>query len=894
MQPEPVAAYRLQLQPGFGFDQAADLVPYLLDLGISHLYASPYLQASAGSTHGYDIVDPSRVNEELGGVGAHAGLCRTLKEAGLGQMIDLVPNHMAIAGRQNPWWWDVLENGPSSRYATYFDVDWEASDERWPNKVLLPVLGDHYGRILEAGQLQLSHRDGVFILHYQEHSFPVDPSSLVGLLGRAAESGRSELLAFLAESHARLPRPTVTAREAVEKRHRDKEVLADLLARLCREEPETAKAIEAEVTRLNRDPDALDLLIDQQNYRPALWRTASRDLGYRRFFDIKDLVGLRVEDVSVFNAIHALPVTWVRQGWVQGLRIDHPDGLRDPAEYFHRLREACPKTWIIAEKILGPDEKLPSDWPIAGTTGYDFLNLVAGLFIDPGGEEALTRVYEDFTEERTGFHLLVRDCKRLVLTDLLGSELNRLTSLFVNICERHRRHRDYTRHELHEALFEIAACFPVYRTYVSASRSTVSAQDEYYVSRAVESARTERKDLDPELFLFLKDLLLLRVPGYLESELAMRFQQLTGASMAKGLEDTAYYRYHRLVALNEVGGDPSRFGVTLDRFHQTCVRVQEKNPLTLLASTTHDTKRGEDMRARLALLSEIPERWAGSVRRWAGHNERHRRGNVPDTNTEYLFYQTLVGAWPIDLERMTSYMEKAVREAKVHTSWRDQNETYERGLREFIEAVMNDQTFYADLKDFIDDLLTPGRINSLAQTLIKLTAPGIPDIYQGTELWALCLVDPDNRRPVDFAVRRRLLDELTGLSPEAIMAGADEGLPKLWVIRQALHLRHNRPGLFGPQGSYRSLPARGAKAGHVVAFVRGEGAISVTPRLVMGLGHDWNGTILELPPGHWSDVLTGNDWKGGTVRLGEILARFPVALLGKNHDSPQRHRGYGG
>jgi (1->4)-alpha-D-glucan 1-alpha-D-glucosylmutase len=878
MDPEPTATYRLQLRPGFGFDQAAEVVPYLSDLGISHLYASPYLQAAAGSTHGYDIVDPGRVNEELGGAEAHASMCRTLHSAGLGHMIDVVPNHMAIAGRQNPWWWDVLENGPSSPYATYFDVDWEASEERWPNKVLLPVLGDHYGRILEDGRLRLSYKKGVFALHYEDHVFPLDPSSLAGLLSRAAGACGSELLAFLAESYTRLPRPTVTARQAVERRHRDKEVLSDLLSRLCSEEPEAEEAISAEVEHLNRTPDALDSLMDQQNYRLALWRTASRELGYRRFFDIKDLAGLRVEDMEVFHATHVLPIAWVDKGWVQGLRIDHPDGLRDPREYFHRLREQCPEAWIVAEKILEPGEKIPPEWPIAGTTGYDFLNLMGGLFIDRAGEKNLTQVYKDFTEEEIHFTAVVRECKRLVLAELLGSELNRLTSLFVAVCEGHRRHRDYTGHELREALYETAACFPVYRSYVSASRNAVSPEDERCITQAIETAMTERPDMDPELFGFLKDVLLLRVPGALEGELAMRFQQLTGPAMAKGLEDTAFYRFNRLIALNEVGGDPGRFGVSLALFHEACTLAREEHPLGMLASTTHDTKRSEDVRARLALLSEIPEQWSDAVRRWAGHNERHRRGEAPDRNTEYLFYQTLVGAWPIEQERMTGYMEKAVREAKRHTSWTVQNEAYECGVRDFVHAAMGDETFCADLEGFVAGLVMPGRINSLAQTLIKLTAPGIPDIYQGTELWDLSLVDPDNRRPVNFTLRRHRLQEIEGLSPEDILARIDEGLPKLWVIRQALHLRRRRPELFGPEARYRPLYARGTKAEHAVAFLRGEGVLSVAPRLVMGLRGDWADAVLELPEGRWENILTGEHVSGGAVRLRELLARFPVGL----------------
>lgn len=885
MQPEPIATYRVQLSPDFGFEQAAALIPYLSELGISHFYCSPYLQAAAGSTHGYDVVDPSRVNEELGRSELHVRFCQALLSAGLGQMIDVVPNHMAIAGRQNPWWWDVLENGPAGRYASYFDVDWQASEERWPNKVLLPVLADHYGRILEAGQFALSYEEEAFILHYEDHIFPLDPSSLVELLSRAAESCGSDSLAFLAESHARLPRPTATAREAVKRRHRDKAVLQQFLARLFREEPETAEALQSEIINLNRDPDVLDSLIEQQNYRLALWRTASKDLGYRRFFDIKDLAGLRVEDPEVFRSTHSLPVDWVRKGWVQGLRIDHPDGLRDPAQYFGRLREACPDSWIIAEKILEENEAIPSDWPVDGTTGYDFLNLLGGLFIDPGGEEILTHFYGEFTGESASFNELARICKRLVLTELLGSELNRLASLFVDICERHRRHRDYTRYELREALCETAACFPVYRSYVSPSRSAARPEDEQFVEQAISTATRQRSDLDPELFRFLKDLLLLGVAGEQETELAMRFQQLTSPAMAKGLEDTAFYSFNRLVCLNEVGGNPDRFGTSLQSFHKTCTQAQAERPLSLLATSTHDTKRSEDVRARLSLLSEIPQEWARAVLRWSSHNQRYREGEVPDRNTEYLLYQTLVGAWPIGPERATSYMEKAVREAKLHTSWTTPNTVYEQGLRNFVGAVLQDQEFCAELEHFVRPLVAPGRLNSLSQTLIKLTAPGIPDIYQGTELWDLSLVDPDNRRPVDFAKRRTLLHRLVALSPEQIVAGMEQGLPKMWVIRQALHLRRRRPELFGLPGGYRALPVQGSMAEHVVAFIRGEGAISVAPRLLLGLQDNWAETELKLPPGVWHNILTGDESAGGTVPVQKVLGRFPVGLLERREES---------
>jgi (1->4)-alpha-D-glucan 1-alpha-D-glucosylmutase len=884
MPPEPIATYRIQLRPDFGFDRAAELVPYLAEFGISHLYLSPYLQAAAGSEHGYDVVDPTRLNEELGGAPAHERLCRALQEAGLGQVVDLVPNHMAIAGRQNPWWWDVLENGPSSRYATFFDVDWDASEERWPNKVLLPVLGDHYGRILERGELRLSCDGGLFVLHYHEHLFPLDPSSLAGFLGRVAESCGSEELAFLARSHARLPRPTVTARQAVELRHRDKGTLAALLARLWREEPATWRAVTEEVERLNGDPDGLDALLEQQNYRLAFWRTASRDLDYRRFFDIQQLAGLRVEEMEVFRATHDLVIGLVEKGLVQGMRIDHPDGLRDPGDYFRRLRRACPEAWIVAEKILEPGEELPPDWPIAGTTGYDFLNRVGGLFVDPRGEEPMSRIYRDFLGEEGGPDATARGCKRQVLSDLLGSELNRLTSLFVAVCERHRRHRDYTSYDLNEALCETAACFPVYRTYFSPAAEEVREEQKAALDLAVEWAREARHDLDPELFAFLREILLLRIPGELEQELAMRFQQLTGPAMAKGVEDTLFYRANRLIPLNEVGGDPGTFGVDPEAFHRACTRALARHPRGMLASTTHDTKRSEDVRARLALLSEMPGRWEEAVRRWAAMNERHRRSNAPDRNTEYLLYQTLAGAWPIDGERAWTYLEKAVREAKVHTSWTERDGDYEEDLRLFVAAVMGDREFLADLEGFVAGLLQPGRINSLAQTLLKLTAPGVPDLYQGTELWTLSLVDPDNRRPVDFARRRELLAAAAAGPPAAWLEGMETGLPKLALIRRALDLRRRRPELFGPEGAYRPLPTRGAKARHLVAFTRGERAVALAPRLVLGLAGEWGETVVDLPRGRWRDLFTGAGVAGGEVPVGELLATFPVGLLERKEE----------
>ena len=858
---------------------------------MSHVYTSPYLQATQGSTHGYDIVDPTRVNEELGGPDGLARFRRELRSQGLAEMIDIVPNHLAVEGGRNPWWWDVLENGPWSPYAAYFDIDWAAFGDRWPDKLLLPVLDDHYGTVLEDGRLQASYYEEAFVLRYEERLFPLDPASMASVLKRAAEASRSSLLGFLADGYAQLQRPPThspnrpqdreSARSGVARRARDKNVLADLLARLYDSEPSVRATLDAELDRINHEPDELDTIIEHQHYRLAHGRMASRALDYRRFFDISGLAGVRVEEPEVFYATHALPISWVREGWVHGLRVDHPDGLREPTEYFRRLREACPDSWIVAEKILEAGERMPDEWPIAGTTGYEFLNLVNGVFVDARGEVGLTSTYVDVTGQTVDFPHVVLECKHFVLDQLLASEVNRLTDIFVQVCEAHRRHRDYTRYELKEALIETAARLPVYRTYVSAAGGAATSADQANITAAIEVARAARSDIDPNLMDFLEKLLMLRFPGPREAELAMRFQQLTGPVMAKGLEDTALYRYHRLVTLNEVGGDPGRFGITLQQFHDACMVAQKERPLGLLASSTHDTKRSEDVRARLALLSEMPEAWDATVRRWVEHNAGHRRGNTPDRNTEYLFYQTLVGAWPIEPERATAYMEKAAREAKTHTSWTSPDAEYEQGLREFILAALGDEVFCDGVRTFVSGLVRAGRVSSLSQTLVKLTAPGVPDIYQGTEIWDLSLVDPDNRRPVDFALRRGLLREAERLSAEEVLARMDEGLPKLWLIHRVLRFRRSRPECFSASSSYRPLAARGARSRHVLAFMRGDETITVAPRLTLSMGDDWGDAVLGLPPGEWYEVLTGTHVGVEQVDLRQLTSRFPVALLAR-------------
>jgi (1->4)-alpha-D-glucan 1-alpha-D-glucosylmutase len=884
----PRGTYRVQLRPSFGFDAAAAIVPYLERLGVSHLYSSPILQAAPGSEHGYDVVDPHRVNAELGGDTAHRALGRRLGRHRLGQIIDIVPNHMAISGAENPWWWDVLENGPSSRFARYFDVDWDPPESYLRNLVLLPILGDHYGRVLEAGELRLVRDGGSFVVAYHDHQVPVSPTALDGLVAAAGRRAGSDDLAFIGGALGRLPPSTALDRASVNRRHRDKEVLRSQLARLAAERPEIARALDAEVAATNAHPDALDSILSRQNYRLAHWRAAGRDLGYRRFFDVTGLIGIRMEDPEVFDDTHALVLRWIRDGVIDGIRVDHPDGLRDPAAYFRRLREATPRGWIVAEKILEGRERLRADWAVDGTTGYEFLNLVGGLFVDPAGETPLTATYTSFTGLEGDLPSVVRESKLAVLSENLGSELNRVTALLLEICESHRRHRDYTRHDCHEVLRELAVVFPRYRTYVRAEAGEITHEDVGTIARTVKDAIAARPDLDPDLVRFVGDILTLRVRGPRESELVMRFQQLTGAVMAKGVEDTAFYRYHRLTSLNEVGGDPARFGVSVAEFHRANAARLAATPNAMLTTSTHDTKRAEDVRARIHVLSEMPRDWAAAVERWATRLARYRTADAPDRNAEYLLYQTLVGTWPIEPERLDAYLRKAMREAKVHTSWSAQDEAYEAALSSFASRALADRRFVADLEAFLAPVVAAGRVGSIAQALLKLTVPGVPDIYQGTELWDLSLVDPDNRRPVDFERRARVLDLVTGATPETVLDEMDEGWPKVWTIARTLDLRRQHPERFGADAAYRALKALGTRAQRIVGYTRGGSIAVVVPRLVHGLGAPawgdpkaWGRTSVALPAGSWTSVLGGDEpIEGGrNVPIAQILARFPVALL---------------
>ena len=837
--PRPrVATYRVQLHAGFGFDDAAAIAGYLARLGVSHLYCSPYLQAAAGSTHGYDVVDHNRINSELGGAAGHARLAGRLDEAGLGQVLDIVPNHMAVGTRANAWWWDVLEHGLQSRYADYFDIDWDPPQPELAGLVLVPVLGDHYGRVLEAGELAVERRDGSLRVRYHDHEAPLSHRTLDEL----DRDDQGEIPPSLIES-------------------------------------------------LNRDPDALDALLRRQNYRLAYWRTAAAELNYRRFFDIAALAGLRAEDPLVFADTHRVILGLVRDAVVDGLRVDHVDGLADPAGYLERLRDATGGAYVVVEKILEPGETLPSSWPVAGTSGYDFLNAVNQLFTDSAGEAAMRGCYARFTAESADYADVVHAAKLQVMRDSLAAEVERLTSLLAQVCDGHRRERDFTRRQLRDALHELIAAFPVYRSYGHPGRP-VSQADAGHVAAAVAAALRRRPGLDAELAGFIGELLTGAHPGGPEADFMLHFAQVSAPVMAKGAEDTAFYRYLALASLCEVGGDPGRFGRPVQDFHRAMSDAAQHWPDSMLTLATHDTKRSGDVRARLSLLAELPEAWEQAVGRWARRNERHKRDGWPDRNAEYLLYQTLVGAWPIDAARAAAFMAKAVREAKVHTSWTDPAPGYDEAVIAFVAAVLADREFVADLESFLAGhrLVELGRVSSLAQVTLLLTCPGIPDLYQGTEVWDLSLVDPDNRRPVDYAARGRLLDALAGAGPEAALARGDEGGPKLWLIHRLLGHRHRCPEAYAPGAGYQALPVSGARAEHVVAFSRTgspgrtPGLAVVVPRLVARLsGRTWDDTTITLPGGDWISVLDGEPVRGGQVSAATLLRRFPVAVLGRGN-----------
>ncbi len=790
----PVSTYRVQLRPpaddhpGFDFDDAARIVPYLADLGVTHLYCSPCLQAAPGSAHGYDVVDHSRLNDELGGRPAFDRMTAACRAAGLGIVLDIVPNHMAVSPpqSQNAQWWSVLRDGPCSPNAQWFDIDWSGD-----GRVLVPVLGGPLAQV--AGDLELLGDR----IRYFGHELPISPGTRVE---------------------------------------------GDVLATL-----------------------------DAQHYRLSDWREAKQALNYRRFFDVTELTGVRVELPPVFEATHRLVLDQVAAGVVDGLRVDHPDGLADPGGYLSELAAATGGSWVVVEKILEPGEELPASWQTAGTTGYDVLNDLLGLFVDPAGEQPLTALWNEVTGDDASYEQVVAGTKRLILSDVLPAEVNRLTDVAMRVCELDPSLWNVSRAALRAALVEVLASFGVYRAYLPAAGPAGPVAREHVV-HAVDAARAAAPERAAEIDLVQRLVLAEGPPGPAAQEFVTRFQQTCGPVMAKGVEDTAFYRYLRLTALNEVGGDPGRFGLTTPQFHQANVVRQRDWPLTMTTLSTHDTKRSEDVRARLVLLSQCPQEWREAVGRWGALARPYRAPAGPDPATEQLVWQTLVGAWPLSADRAAAYLEKATREAKDGTSWVDPAPEFDRAVETFVRGVLSDAQLCCDIEAFVDRLAPAWHMTALAQKAIQLTVPGVADTYQGTELWDLSLVDPDNRRPVDWDERRRLLAAVTGPPPPVGATGA----AKLHVVTRLLRLRRDLPELFLADSSYEPLEV-GDRA---VGFLRAGRLATIAP--VRGLSvadSGWGGDSARLPSGSWHDVLAGVTHAGGEHRMGDLLGTFPVAVL---------------
>jgi (1->4)-alpha-D-glucan 1-alpha-D-glucosylmutase len=870
----PHATYRVQLRPGFGFDDAAAVVDYLSSLGVSHLYLSPVVEAVPGSEHGYDVADPTRLREELGGAGAFRRLVRAVHGAGMGLLVDIVPNHMSTDPRFDHWWADVLEAGMASPYAELFDIDWRPPWPELQGRVLLPILGDTPEAVAERGELRLERSEGRIRLAYFDARVPVDPASLAGLLDAAAARPRA---GSLQTSAAAVAAGFGAGEEGAAARRRFWQEL-DGLAR----QPDAGTGLDSELARVSADAAALLALCDRQHWLLAHWRDAARCLNHRRFFTITSLVGVRVEEPCVFEAGHRLVAELVREGAVEGLRVDHVDGLRDPARYARRLREATGAGWVVVEKILEEGEHLRDGWDVDGTTGYEFAALLTALSVDPAGEGPLTEIHAELTGHTESFDHCVRRARLEILRGELSSDVVRLAALLGQAAEAAGLLPPAAEEELCEALVAVIAELRVYRTYVDPVDGRFTPEDAALVGSAVARARRRVPDLRGDLLDLVADCLCGRVAGP-GLELAARAQQLSPAVMAKGKEDTALYRWNRLLALNEVGGDPARFGLPVDAFHAECRRWVRQEALGLRATSTHDTKRSEDVRARLCVLSEIPDRWIEAVRRWSAASAPLRPGLV-DPDTEYVLYQTLVGAFPIGADRLAAYLDKATREAGVHTSWTEPNQEYDAAVRRFVEDLLRDGDLMADVGDFVGPLVGWGRRLSLAWTLLKATAPGVADVYQGTELWDLSLVDPDNRHPVDFELRRRLAGRVRGLSLAEAEAEADTGLPKLLVLSRALDLRRRLAGAFAPGAAYTPLAVTGRHAGRVVAFARGEpaSAVSAVHRRALDPAGGWGDTAVTLPPGGWRDRLGGpgaDRSLEGRVPVDTLLGGGSVALL---------------
>lgn len=894
----PTGTYRVQLRPDAGFEEIAELADYLAALGVSHLYASPSLQAAPGSLHGYDVVDPTRPSADLGADEGHERLAERLRAEGLGILLDIVPNHMAIGVRENRWWWDVLENGPSSVFASYFDVEWDPAGGV-ANRVLLPVLPDRYGRVLESGGLRLARDGAHFTVVGDGLAFPLSPTSVAGLLRHAAASlgpasaAGSELTA-LASGLASLPPSWVTDAASVRARDRDKERLRSQLAELLSRRPEAAEALDRVLEATSGDPDALDQLLEQQNYRLADWRSGGREMEYRRFFDVDSLIGLRVEDEMVFADSHALVLEWYASGRIDGFRVDHVDGLADPGDYLNRLAQAADGSWIVVEKILTEGEQLPESWPVAGTTGYEVAAALTRVLVDPAGEEPLEQLWREVSGDARPFAAVAHEAKHEVLSGSLAADLAQVTAVAVQVARAHRHWRDASHAELRRALAELCCSFSVYRTYVPPA-GRASEIDRARLASAAAEALRRRGDLDRELVTRLLVPALAGDPPFVgpaEQALRRRFQQLTGPVMAKGVEDRAFYRYLRLVALNEVGADPGRFAMSPEELHGLYRLLGAHHPYQLAAASTHDTKRSEDVRARLVVLAEVPTAWAEAV----GHFRAALRGAwgpvEPDPRAEYLLAQTLVGAWPIGQDRLVAYLQKATREAALRTTWTDPDPAYEDALERVVQWATASAA--SALGELAREVLIPaGRLNSLVMKGLQLAGPIVPDTYQGTECWDLSLVDPDNRRPVDWGLRRDLLAVAEPGGAAGWWARESEGLPKLGLTRVLLQLRRSRPDLFGPETPFEPLEVTGPASDHLVGFRRGEELVVFGVRQPVALGRRGGGgtlgllgrlaaaaegTSVRLPAGRFLSPLTGQEFSG-QVDLREALAALPVAVL---------------
>ena len=928
----PRSTYRLQFNRRFGFKDATEIIPYLQKLGISDIYSSPFFRSRPDSDHGYDVSNHNELNPAIGSREDLDTMVVALNERGMGQIVDFVPNHMGIIDPQNEWWMDVLENGPSSRFAQFFDIDWDPLKEALRNKVLLPVLGDQYGRVLERGDFHIRFEEGAFFLTYYDWVFPLNPRTYPYLLRIALEKlvqySDEDMyldLESILTALEYLPPRTDTDDEKIRERAREKEVIKRRISRLCRECPQVEEAIELAIRQIEghvgnpHSFDMLDQLLDAQAYRLGYWKVAAEEINYRRFFDVNDLAAIRVENPVVFATIHKFIFELLETRKVTGLRIDHIDGLRDPKLYLtslqHRYSELVDGDsaepglglYLIVEKILAEDEKLRADWPVYGTTGYDFTSEITQLLVDSNHGEKFSKIYREFIERHVHFESLIYEKKKLVMDVSLASDIESLGHMLSDVSERDRLHRDFTLDSLRTVVRESIACFPVYRTYIT-DESGVSEADRQVVLRAVRAAKRRNASVDTSIFDFLRDILLLEKLDSCDSEtrrlrvdFVMKFQQCTGPMMAKGLEDTAFYIFNRLSALNEVGGNPQQFGLSLERFHEKNRARLAERPRTLLASTTHDTKRSEDTRARITVLSEIPDEWQKWIYEWRSLNSACKTvlegDSAPSANEEYLYYQTLFGTWPFSTEeineeyvqRIQRYMLKAIKEAKVNSSWIQPNEDWEEAVKKFIASTLSPKhEFRSRFNPVAERIAWHGMLNSLTQIILKFTVPGVPDIYQGTELWDFSLVDPDNRRPVDFTLRQKLLEEVQNDNADTLFKTWQDGRIKMSITSRLLHLRQIAPALF-ETGGYYSFYANGEFSDCCVAFSREMGSqmiLVITPRFTTRLGTaesgiDWRGTeiLFDKTLPEMVDQLTGRTLKGGMETLPlKSLEAFPYAV----------------